>query len=597
MKENIFLIGFSGTGKTSAGQTLARRLGYQYIDTDWQIEADTGRSVPEIFGQDGEAAFRELERATIEKICEDDYQVISTGGGAVLLAENRVAMTANGYVIALEARDETIMVRLMLDSATRQDAAERPLLRGDDPFERIKTIKAERQPLYAAADWTIHTDFLTADEVADEIVHALELIRRRSDKGRGGPGSSASPGSPHAAQRSLPFHRGGSIGTVETATARPTPDTDGLLRVETSQGSYPVLVGEDLLGRTGDLLRDFLPDSAGRSVFVVSDATTGPLYGPRVQESLSRAGYRPHLQTVPAGEESKSLSQAAALYDWLAEARAERRDIVIALGGGVVGDLTGFVAATWLRGLPFVQLPTTLLAMVDSSVGGKTGVNHSRGKNLIGAFYPPQAVIADVLSLTSLPERARRSGWAEVVKHAVIPGAGSPAAALARFESLEKSVDALNAGDMRVTAAILGESVAVKAAVVAQDEHETGLRMTLNYGHTIAHGLEAAGHYGLLLHGEAVAIGMHGVARLAERLGLCDGAFVRRQRDLLSAFGLPTDARSFGLDRATVEASMRLDKKADSGKLRWILPHGIGRLEISNNVPAEQVAAVLDELL
>lgn len=604
MKENIFLVGFSGTGKTSAGKALSKQLGYEYLDTDLQIEADRGRSVPEIFAQDGEEAFRELERATLEKICEGDYQVVATGGGAVLLKENRTAMTANGYVVCLEARPETIYVRLLLDNATRQDAANRPLLSGPDQFQRISTLKAERQPLYAEADWTIHTDFLTSEEIAAEIEHVLTLIRRRSDKQRGGPGSPATPGSPHAASRSQPFHRGGNVGSLVNTTAS-LPDlvkvASGLpgqvLTVKASTGSYPVLFGEKLLEQLGDILRQQLPDNVGRSVFIISDEQVGPRWGEAVQASLQAAGFKPVLKLVPSGEESKSQAQASSLYDWLAAHRAERKDIILALGGGVVGDLAGFVAASWLRGLPLVQVPTTLLAMVDSSVGGKTGLNHPSGKNLIGAFYPPRAVVADVLTLTSLPERARRSGWAEVVKHAVIPGAGDAQAALARFEELERRVAALNAGDMSVTAAILRESVAVKAAVVAQDERETGLRITLNYGHTYAHALETAGGYGQLLHGEAVAIGLHGAARLAERLGLCRPAFVTRQKALLEAFGLPTSARVFGLDRAAVLASMQLDKKVESGSIRWILPLGIGQLEIRRDVPLEVVAQVLDELL
>jgi 3-dehydroquinate synthase len=607
LKENIFLIGFSGTGKTNVGLALSGLLGYEYIDTDLQIESDTGRSVTAIFAEDGEPAFRELERATLEKISERNFQVIATGGGIILLKENRVTMTANGYVVCLEARPETIYVRLLLDSATRQDAANRPLLKSDDPFSRISALKTQRQPFYAEADWTIHTDFLSPEEVATEIEQVLPLIRRRSDKQRGGAGSPASAGSPHAAHSgSTPFHRGheGVALTqpdVPASTGHesgPAPAASGeALVVRTSQGSYPILFGENLLSRLGDHLLEHMPESAGRKTFIITDERVGPLFAPTVRTALEKAGYRVFIQEVPAGEESKSLAQVAQLYDWLAAERAERKDLVLALGGGVVGDLTGFVASSWLRGIPFVQLPTTLLAMVDSSVGGKTGVNHPAGKNLIGAFYPPRAVIADVLTLAGLPERARRSGWAEVVKHAVIPGVGTEQAALARFERLEKNVFALNAGDMALTAAILRESVAVKAGVVAKDERETGVRITLNYGHTYGHGLEAAGRYNQLLHGEGVALGMQGAARLAERLGYCSAEFVARQKNLLEAFGLPTSARSFNFDREKVLSSMKLDKKVEAGAVRWILPHGIGRVEVTREVPAETVLQVLEELL
>jgi shikimate kinase len=296
LKENIFLIGFSGTGKTNVGLALAGLLDYEYVDTDLQIEANTGRSVPAIFAEDGEPAFRELERAALDKLCEGDYQVIATGGGIILLKENRVAMTANGYVVCLEARPETIYVRLLLDSATRRDAADRPLLKSDDPFSRIAGLKAQRQPFYAEADWTIHTDFLSPDEVAAEIVQVLPLLRRRSDKQRGGAGSPASPGSPHAAlSGSTPFHRGHEglvLGrTVPTAPPPPLeeinsptlPASGKALVVQTSQGSYPVLFGENLLAGLGDLLLEHLPDSAGRKAFIISDSQVGPLFGPTVR--------------------------------------------------------------------------------------------------------------------------------------------------------------------------------------------------------------------------------------------------------------------------------------------------------------------------
>ncbi len=598
MRDNIFLIGFSGSGKTSVGKALAKRLSYEYIDTDLQIEVDTGRSVPDIFAQDGEAAFRELESATLEKICEADNRVIATGGGIILSKRNRTVMTSSGYVVCLEARPETLYVRLLLDTAARREAANRPLLEGPDQFERISQLKNERQPFYAECDWTIHTDFLSVEEAAEEIERALPLLKRRSDKQRGGPGSPASPGSPHSSVKlgGGVFHRGGSIGNLAPPESSAPLPGEGL-QISAGTESYPALFGEGLISRLGELVRENLPGSAGRKVFIVSDAQVGPKYGPLAQADLELAGFRTFLTFVPAGEESKSATQAQALYDWLAENRAERKDIVIGIGGGVVGDLTGFVAATWLRGMELVHVPTTLLAMVDSSIGGKTGINHPRGKNLIGSIYQPRMVVADVLTLTSMPERPRQSGWAEVVKHGVIPGAGSESEALARFERLEKSLPALMAGDMAVTAAILRESVAVKAGVVALDEREAGLRLTLNYGHTYAHGLEAAGGYHQLLHGEAVSIGLQGAARLAEQLGMCSVEFVARQKVLLEGFGLPTSARAFNLDRQTVLASMKLDKKVEAGAQRWILPLGIGRLEIRNDVPATLVEQVLDELV
>lgn len=583
LKENIFLVGFSGTGKSTVGKLLAKTLSYNYIDTDLQIEVNVGQSVNDIFAKDGEQTFRQLERNVLDKICEDNFQVISTGGGAILAQANRAAMLANGYVICLEARPETILVRLMLDGQ------ERPLLSGGDPYERINSLKAERQIYYAQADWTIHTDFLTPQEIVQEIENSLAKIRRRSDKLRGGPGSPATVGAPHYASHphDTPFHRGISIGTIEAA-----PD----LIVKTRDGSYPVLFGENLLSQVGELLKTHLGEVA-QTVFVVSDTNVAPLYATKLKASLQAVGFESRLYTIGAGENSKSSAHLTMLYDWLAGERAERKSVLIALGGGVVGDLTGFVASSWLRGLPFVQIPTTLLAMVDSSVGGKTGVNHPSGKNLIGAFYPPQLVIADVQTLTSLPIRERRAGWSEVIKHAVLAGAGDEKAALNRFTKLERNAAKLNSGEPTLTTAILRESVAVKAAVVEQDERESGLRITLNYGHTFGHALEAAGRFQELLHGEAVAIGMNGVAILSQRLGLCTADFVKRQAHLLSEFGLPIVATGYNLDPSVIEASMKLDKKVEAGKLRWILPVQIGKVEIRNDISAELVLEVLDILL
>lgn len=564
MKDNIFLTGFSGTGKTSTGVALAEMLGYEFIDTDQLIERQTGRSVPEIFVQDGEAAFRRLEASALEEVGKGDFRIISTGGGAVLTKENRTEMTASGYVICLEARAETIYVRLLLDSK----AADRPLLQSDDQFERIQLLKSQRAPFYSEADWTIHTDFLSPEETAREIERVLPIIKRRSEDKRG-------RGSPQPA---------------ETEQAGP-------MQIKTSTGSYSVLFGSGLIGQLGRLLQSYLPEMSGRKVFVISDSEVSQVYGQSVIAALEQVGHRVTLAAVPAGEESKTLAQVGELYNWLGRERAERKDLIVALGGGVVGDLAGFVAATWLRGLAFVQVPTTLLAMVDSSVGGKTGVNLPLGKNLVGAFYPPRLVVADVSTLASLPDRARRSGWAEVIKHAVISGADvDERGAEQRFARLEQLCDRLAAGESEITAQILQESVAVKAGVVAVDERENGLRLTLNYGHTFGHALEAASGYSQLLHGEGVAIGLHGEALLALHLGLCEAAFVERQRRLIERFGLPLSAPA-GLDIEKALAALKLDKKSEAGSIRWILPRGLGRVEIRRDIPAQAVREVLQKLV
>ncbi len=570
MKENIFLVGFSGTGKTSTGKVLAKRLGYEYIDTDLQIEANTGRPVPEIFAQEGEAAFRKMETAVLEEICKQDFQVVATGGGLVLSKDNRTNMTANGYVFCLEARIETIYVRLMLDSSVR------PLLQGGDPFARITALKSQRQLWYVESDWIVQTDFLTPEEVAEEIERALPIVNRRNSKN---PRGATSPG-----QR------------AKTDAMYYSPESEpNNLTIKTSGDPYTVVFAPDLLDRLGDLVKEHIAGSAGRKVFIITDDRIGQIYGERAVSALAKAGYRPSLLVVPAGEQSKSLEQATQLYQKLAENRAERKDIIVAIGGGVIGDLGGFVAASWLRGIDLVHVPTTLLAMVDSSIGGKTAVNLPQGKNLVGAVYPPRLVISDVTMLASLPPRERKSGWAEVIKHAIIPGADpDEQGALRRFHNLELNLPKLLANDPITTAAILRESVAVKAGVVERDERESDLRMTLNYGHTYAHALEAAGDYQTLLHGEAVAIGMHGVALLSHRMGLCDAAFVEQQKKMLQAFGLPLKAK---VDIEKVLPAMGMDKKSEGGSIRWIIPLGMGKVEIRRDIPQELVREVLPELI
>jgi 3-dehydroquinate synthase len=312
-------------------------------------------------------------------------------------------------------------------------------------------------------------------------------------------------------------------------------------------------------------------------------------WGAAAEEALRTAGFRVAPRVVPAGETSKSLETAAAIYDWLVSQRAERGEAIVALGGGMVCDLAGFVAATFARGLPLVHVPTSLLAMVDAAIGGKVAVNHKEAKNLIGAFYQPRLVLADVSTLQSLPRRELTAGWAEVIKHALIMDEG-----LLRL--LEQKADAVMSLEPTVTTEVISRSIALKAAVVSEDEREeTGRRTILNYGHTIGHGLETAAEYAGMLHGEAVAVGMAGAARISRRLGLVSPELVERQDALIARFGLPL--RASGLDPAKVVAAMALDKKIKGGAIRWVLLEGIGRPVIRHDVPPELAEEVVGELL
>jgi 3-dehydroquinate synthase len=354
--------------------------------------------------------------------------------------------------------------------------------------------------------------------------------------------------------------------------------------VVTASARYPVFVGWEILPSLGERLR--VQGVSGRA-FVISDSTVGPLYRKQVGEAVTGAGYEAVMLIVPAGEESKTLKVAGWVYDWLVERRAERGDFIVALGGGVVSDLAGFVAATFARGLAFVVCPTTLLAMVDASIGGKTGVDHPKGKNLIGAFHQPRLVLADAAMLRTLPAREFRSGLAEVAKHAFILDADL-------LDLLEKREDALLALEPETTVEAVRRSAAIKCAVVSEDEREQGRRVVLNFGHTIGHALETATGYNMLLHGEAVSLGMVAAARISEALGLLAAEHASRVGALLSRLGLPVSLKQVEVER--VLAATELDKKVRGRAVRWVLLEGFGRTVVRDDVPEDVVRQALASL-
>lgn len=322
---------------------------------------------------------------------------------------------------------------------------------------------------------------------------------------------------------------------------------------------------------------------------LVTDSNLANSHAAAVRQSLIADGWRCETEVLPAGEKSKSLEIVTKVYDRLINMQADRRTVIVAVGGGVVGDAAGFIAATYTRGLPFVQIPTTLLSAVDSSVGGKTGVNHPLAKNMIGAFYQPIGVMIDTAALQTLPDREYRAGLAEVVKYGVILDAEF-------FTYLEHNVDAINARQPEAVRHIVAKSCRLKADVVERDEYEaTGLRAVLNYGHTFGHAFEALCGYGQLLHGEAVAIGMVYASRLAERRGLIEGSITDRQMSLLEALHLPTALPAeVNLSTDAVVERMRLDKKAVAGSLRFVLPTRIGEVKTFGDIPESEVRAVLE---
>jgi 3-dehydroquinate synthase len=354
------------------------------------------------------------------------------------------------------------------------------------------------------------------------------------------------------------------------------------IRVNLGNRGYDIRIGSDLLRQVGDLVQ---PLSLGRHLGLVTHPALAEPYGSVVADSLRRAGHEVSLLTVPPGEESKSLEEAVRLSRALVRARLDRGSALIGLGGGVIGDLSGFVAATLYRGIPFINLPTTLLAQVDSSVGGKTGVNLPEGKNLVGAFHQPHLVVADVLTLRTLPEREFRSGLAEVVKHGMI-------ADPVLFQRLEEHADRILARDPGALQEIVRRSCAIKARVVEADEREAGPRAMLNFGHTVGHAVEAALGYGAITHGEAVAHGMLVAVALSVRRGLCPEADAVRLRGLLTRFGLPGVALP---SPESLETYMVSDKKARDGVLQFVLTRGVGSVTFAPVFDRDELRLALQD--
>ena len=544
-KDNIILIGFSFTGKSVVGKRAAQKLGWEYIDSDHAIAAAIGKPVPAIFAEKGETHFRNLEREMLQKACSGKNGVIVTGGGAIVDQRNRELFLRSGVVICLEAQPKTIYKRL-LESTQMEDTVPRPLLNAADPLSRIIQLKASRQAYYAIADRAVYSDNLTIEETVEEVISGFEQVRAQSKD---------------AAKQTTPFI------------------------VSTTTESYPVFVGWGLLN---DLGRRMLQCGLSGSAVIISDDNVFPHHGEKAIKSLKASGFKAESYIVPAGESTKTIGTAIKIYDWLVKQRTERGHAIVALGGGMVGDLAGFAASTFLRGLPLVHVPTSLMAMTDSSIGGKVAVNHPKAKNLIGSFYQPRLVLADVSTLKTLPKRELVSGWAEVVKHAMILDAEF-------LELIESSVDSLSKLKPAKTVEAIRRSAYIKSTVVGEDEKEQRKRMVLNYGHTIGHGLETATGYGRLLHGEAVAIGMTGAAMLSERLRLIQSDVVLRQKELLERFGLPTACSDVSLD--SILKAMALDKKVKEQAIQWVLLEGIGKTTFRDDVPQKEVQSVIKKLI
>jgi len=505
---HLFLVGPPGVGKSSVAPVLARHFGASVVELDQEIERRARKSCKDVIEQDGMDRFRDLEASVLMRLRPTPaWVVVDTGGGAPIRVANRSRMRELGLIVGLRGKVDRVAAGIAATMGKRpyQHLSAR---------DRARSVLQERRGAYADADVTFDVDNATVDEVARAI--AAWLVSARG------------------------------------------------VRIDVQSGDAPcrVLIRAGLLEHVGAHLADL--GWRGR-VALISDARTASRYEGTVTRSLAAAGIDATRLHVPSGERAKRLAVAARLWDALAAERLGRDGGIVALGGGSVGDVAGFVAATYLRGIPVAQIPTTLLGMADAAIGGKTAIDIAAGKNLVGVFHSPDAVFADITVLATLPARQISSGLAEVVKSAFLADREAVA-------QLARGLEAIRRGDLGSLLAAVTIAAEVKGSIVSQDPREAGLRELLNFGHTMGHAYEAASGY-RVTHGEAVAVGMVYATALAEGLGLASPALRPQLEALLERAALPIRAR---LPRAVWTFVLR-DKKARSGAPRWILPRRIGR--------------------
>ena len=526
---NVVLVGFMGSGKSTVGQCLARRMQRPFIDLDNEITAEAGRSIAQIFADEGEPGFREREATCLRQALKRDYAIIAAGGGAPLREDNWREIRQGNCVVALMAEADELARRLNGSNG-------RPLLQPDAP-SAIARLLPSRISRYLQADLVLKTDGQDPITVAAAIEDRLPA---------------------------------GGLTRI---------------RIDVPDAVHEVSVGSQLQSLLAATVARM---SASGPVLIVSDAQVAERHADPVIAALSAAGVSARLHTVPAGEAAKELPVLAGIYAALASEGVDREGLLIALGGGTVGDVGGFAAATWMRGIRYVQVPTTLLAMVDSSIGGKTAINLPAGKNLAGAVHQPAAIFCDLDYLATLPAEDYRASLAELIK-----------AALIADRSFVRWLWTNMAAVLRREPSTVGEAVSrairIKAAVVTRDPRETADRAILNYGHTVGHALERATGFGRLRHGEAVAWGMEVAAQISRMTGRCSPEVAWVQHQLLQAVGLLADRPV--VSRTALMEALRHDKKSRSGEPRWVLLRYLGQVDYGQAVDASVVSTALSEVL
>ncbi len=545
----VILCGFMATGKTTVGRALAELLQVPFVDTDSLTEAKAGMTISEMFEREGEARFRELEAEVCASLAvpTDDTgaplgAVIATGGGALVREETFKHLESLGTMVLLETSLDEVLRRASTMTA-------RPKLSVDDAKAHAEKLYEERRAVYHRIARRVDTTRKNPAESAYEISERLHYKEEHQELLHMRAGARPVPG------------------------RKPRPGEDGLTRIVIGRGS---------LAKLGEWIRAC---GMNGQVYVLVSRTVAGFHGAAVRAALDAHALPNKFIQLDDREEAKTMEQVEALLYELADAGATRDSIIVALGGGVTGDVAGFVAAMYMRGLAFVQVPTTLLAQVDSSIGGKVGVNHPRAKNLIGAIYQPQLILTDVDALATLPEREVASGMAEVVKTAII---GAPEL----FAKLEKAGKKISLRNAELLDECVGACARVKARIVEEDPYEQGLRRVLNLGHTVGHALEQATGYGVLTHGEAVAFGMLSSIRISVTRGLAPASFEKSTRWILAACGLPFKVPE--VPREQLLQAMSLDKKRAAGGLSFVLPIAPGAVRIVDDVTDDEVIAAFE---
>jgi shikimate kinase / 3-dehydroquinate synthase len=523
---NIILNGFMATGKTTIGQCLAKRLKLPFVDLDQTIETEQKLTISELFEQYGETAFRKLETEKLNEVLEQNG-VIALGGGALTNPENlKKVLQSDNYLIGLYCSMEDIIAR------TNRDKGIRPLLsdEGDNLKISITNLLEKRRSVYNQCDFQVDTSQYSPEESTEKI---LQMIRNKQT------------------------------------------------RIQVPDGYYPIWMGRQLLQNLGELIA---ARCKGKKIAIITNPVVGGFYLETVEKALQSTEFETKSILIPDGEEGKSLETVNKVYDELTAFKADRSSIILALGGGITGDIAGFAAATYMRGIRFIQIPTTLLAMVDSSVGGKTGVNLPQGKNLVGAFKQPELVVMDLEVLKTLPEREIINGFGEFFKHGLIADAE-----LVR-QIVEYPGDLSTLPYTEELEAMLSRSLEVKANIVQRDPFEANERMLLNFGHTLGHAIEKATSY-TIAHGEAVLIGMAFAAKLSTIVGKLPIEEYTLIENIYKKYNLPYTLHQFSIH--DLINYMQLDKKKNTDEYRWILLRRIGEGYIETFPSLDQITELL----